>query len=207
MLKPKYPATLEKLVAMQLRNKSRGFRRKFYKWYIHSCLHGRNGNKPTEEEVDVEIIRERSIKYEQDRTWRIIEIIKDCVEKFEFENQIKKTPETIPDFPMKFKEFLRRAFGGRLHSDRLRLFRKFLVNHLFASYVNPEEMAVDHIAGWIKNKMQPTAYFHIIQEIKEWRPRNKIQQRRNANESRRLKENRKKILYLLKNRLTDISHR
>jgi hypothetical protein len=86
---------------------------------------------------------------------------------------------------MKFKEFLRRAFGGRLHSERLRLFRKFLIKYTLASFVDPELVAADLIGKLNRNGLQsPATYFTWIREIEVWRSNNRIQQRRDAAKSR-----------------------
>src|SRR6266567_1057612 len=45
-------------------------------------------------------------------------------------------------FPMKFRGFLRHAFGGRLHSDRLRIFRKYW-RWALCSYAEREGRAED----------------------------------------------------------------
>ena len=99
-----------------------------------------------------------------------------------------------PHFPMKFKEFLRRAFGGRLHSERLRLFRKFLVKSYLSAYVEPESVAAELIGRLNQNGLiDPSTYFNWIREIADWRSINRIQQRRDAAKSRWQKNPKKSL--------------
>jgi hypothetical protein len=98
-----------------------------------------------------------------------------------------------PKFPMKFKEFLRRAFGGRLHSERLRLYRKYLVCS-FSNYVDPEDVAAKTIEKFSRNGISnPTYFFEVVREIAEWRANNRLQQRRNAAKSRWQKKSKKSL--------------
>src|SRR5580700_7973224 len=100
-----------------------------------------------------------------------------------------------PKFPMKFNVFLRRAFGGRLHSERLHMFRKFLVSYLFSQYVDPEDIAAKTIGKMNQSGFyNPTAYFKLMEDIKKWREANRIQQRKEAAKSRWAKEKLKKSL-------------
>jgi hypothetical protein len=106
-----------------------------------------------------------------------------------------KRPEKPPHFPMKFREFLRRALGGRLHAERLRFFRKFLVSIFFAPCDDPEAVSMEMIGKLSQNGINdPDSYFTFMREIKEWRPKNKIQQCRNAANSRWAKEKSKKSI-------------
>jgi hypothetical protein len=104
-----------------------------------------------------------------------------------------KKPGKIPNFPMKFREFLRRAFGGRLHSERLRLFRKYLV-FSFSNYVDPEDIAAKTIEKFSRMGItNPNYFFEVVRDISNWRENNRIQQRRNAAKSRWQKHSKKSL--------------
>lgn len=105
-----------------------------------------------------------------------------------------KTPKPVK-FPMKFKDFLKRAFKGRLYSERLHLFRKFLISQYCNNHVNPEIAASDLIATLVQTGIKnPMLYYKWILEIAHWRVSNRIQQRRQAAKSRWIKEKSKKSL-------------
>lgn len=130
-----------------------------------------------------------------------------------------------PKFPMKFRVFLRRAFGGRLHCDRLHLYRKYLLQQFevevwfrggLMRVQNPQQrqqrtLAAEKLRDEFLEKMSrdgvtdPEWFSAVFQEIQRWRQLNRVQQRKDANQSRRLKENRKKILRLLQNRISELS--
>jgi hypothetical protein len=99
-----------------------------------------------------------------------------------------------PRFPMKFREFLRRIFGGRYHADRLHLYRKFLFEHFEAASSKQAEAQVIEI---IKKQGQegitnPNWFFEVKHEIPRWRRLNRINQRKEAAKSRWLKEKQRK---------------
>jgi len=114
-----------------------------------------------------------------------------------------------PKFPMKFKDFLRRAFGGRLHAERLRLFRKFLVSeytYFSKEGEDKEDIPTKLISALSENGIASQgSYYGFVQQIGQWRAINKVQQRKDANKNRWLKENRKKILVVLQKRISDMS--
>jgi hypothetical protein len=110
-----------------------------------------------------------------------------------------------PKFPMTFRQFLRRMFGGRLHSVRLGFFRRFLVEEYFASYADPQEVAVRQIGLFNKNGIQSYPYFYFEKDIAKWRLANHFRQRKKANSSRWIKEKRKKILAVLQHRINALS--
>jgi hypothetical protein len=128
-------------------------------------------------------------------------------------------PQKPPHFPMKFRQFLRRMFGGRLHSERLHLYRKYLhqsfqVSEFFtgghvseASRLAAAEKKTDeHIAKQSAEGIcDPNWYFTLLHDIKRWRGLNRLDQRKKANKSRWLKETRKKLLTVLQNRIRVIS--
>jgi hypothetical protein len=106
-------------------------------------------------------------------------------------------PEPKPiKFPMKFKEFLRRTIGGRLHGDRLHTFRKYW-RHALKVYadlqpVPPERKTMEffetetdkHIAEFNLEGVDERFFKHHKREIAAWRSENRIQQRRNAAKKR-----------------------
>jgi hypothetical protein len=129
------------------------------------------------------------------------------------------TKEKPPRFPMKFREFLRRMFGGRLHSERLHLYRKYLYN----SFQVSEYFQGGHASAAARNSAadqkrdaliakqniegikDPHSYAVVKEDIIKWRKENRIFQRKNAAKNRWLKENRKKLLAVLCRRISDIS--
>lgn len=127
-----------------------------------------------------------------------------------------------PKFPMKFRVFLRRAFGGRLHCDRLHLYRKYLLQQFevevwfrggLMRVQNPqhrtlaaEKLRDEFLINISRDGItDPERFSAEFQDIQRWRQLNKVQQRKEANKSRWLKENRKKILALLQRRISDMS--
>jgi hypothetical protein len=116
---------------------------------------------------------------------------------------IDKPAMKPPKFPMKLKVFLRRAFGGRLHSDRLYLFRKFLKSeYSFGHEDMPEKLLETFSKSGITSSK---SYYGFIQQIKQWRKINRVRQRQTASKSRWLKEARKKLLRLLHGRINALS--
>jgi hypothetical protein len=121
---------------------------------------------------------------------------------------------------MNLREFLRRAFGGRYHGDRLHLYRKYLLEQ-FTGIVIVEEMypligkpdarppdkRVDDFIAQISLQgfTDSVRCFEKIHDLQQWQKRNKIDQRRKANASRWLKENRKKLLAVLSHRINALS--
>ena len=124
-----------------------------------------------------------------------------------------------PKFPMKFAEFLRLAFGGRHHDERLRLYRKLLYEDSLARQYfqggpdsrearesEAHKRAIEFIEKLKREGITDNHwYFIAIQQIADWRVRNRIQQRKSANSARWLKENRKKLLRLLHWRANAVS--
>jgi len=90
---------------------------------------------------------------------------------------------------MKFKEFLRRAFGGSLYADRLRMFRKFLISDFF-NFGNPtkeerENLSLKMIESLSRNGLaKPDDFFTWLRMIKSWREFNRVQQRKDAAKKR-----------------------
>jgi len=113
-------------------------------------------------------------------------------------------------FPMTFRVFLRHQFGGRLHADRLLLFKKYLLeDYLETKEVRdlpPEDR--EAAASAMRDKListlsregigNPNWYFYANERIQEWRKANRVRQRRAAIKTRWDKEKQKKILALTK---------
>jgi hypothetical protein len=137
-------------------------------------------------------------------------------------------PMKPPKFPMKFKEFLRRMFGGRLHSDRLRLYRKYLLDQFEVevwfkgsmrelagrqsldskeSRIAAAEKLRDGFVAKLSNEgvADPEWYEAVAPEIQRWRGLNRVAQRKAAIKSRWDKEKSKKILELPKTEESGIS--
>ena len=100
---------------------------------------------------------------------------------------------------MKFKEFLRRTIGGRLHSDRLHIFRKYWCAMLeiyaeLGSSPSPEndnrtdegrlKMTNDAIEKFAREGVDEIFFKSHQRAIAAWRSENRIQQRRNAAKKR-----------------------
>src|ERR1035441_1592102 len=119
-------------------------------------------------------------------------------------------------FPLKFRVFLRLAIGGRSYGDRLHIFRKYHNAYLqtviqpnpgeeYSTAESREKVTDSRIAFYNQNGLIESAYRLHFNNIRSWRGFTNRQQRKNAINSRWLKENRKKILTLLKKRISDIS--
>jgi hypothetical protein len=120
---------------------------------------------------------------------------------------VKPKQPRPPKFPMKFKEFLRRAFGGRYHADRLHLFRKCMFEQ-FEFYTvmraalgktenNREKSAGQKVDELVVRLSQYGITdgvwgFERIYSLREWQKQNRVDQRRNAAKSRWAKEKLKK---------------
>jgi hypothetical protein len=109
-------------------------------------------------------------------------------------NELVKNSKKLepPKFPMKFKECLRRVIGGRLHGDRLHIFRKFwcaMLKHYEDIAAIPAEYKTDE---WRQNKaneiiekytregVDKITFDNFITTIPQWRKEARIIQRRNA---------------------------
>jgi hypothetical protein len=128
-----------------------------------------------------------------------------------------------PDFPMKFKVFLRWVVPGpRLYDERFHIYRKFLYEYHAgmwdlhpghakdSGYQSSDQEADTLIARLVKyglsgSNYDTTLFFETKRQLEQWRNIKRIQQRKNALQSRWLKYYRKKLLRLLKNRRGDIS--
>jgi maltodextrin utilization protein YvdJ len=118
-------------------------------------------------------------------------------------------------FPLKFRVFLRLAIGGRSYGDRLHIFRKYHNAYLqtviqpnpgedYSTAESREKVTDSRIAFYNANGVIETAYRLHFNNIRSWRAFTQRQQRKDAINTRWLKENRKKILTLLKKRISDI---
>jgi maltodextrin utilization protein YvdJ len=110
---------------------------------------------------------------------------------------------------------LRLAIGGRSYGDRLHIFRKYHNAYLqtgiqphpeedYSTAESREKVTDSRIAFYNANGVIETAYRLHFRHIRSWREFTKRQQRQNAINSRWLKEKRRKILLLLKKRISDI---
>jgi len=108
-----------------------------------------------------------------------------------------------PKFPMKFKEFLRRAIGGRLHGDRLHIFRKYwcAMLEVYAELGSGPSLGNDNrtdegrlkktndvIEKFTREGVDEIFFKSNQRAIAAWRSENRIQQRRNAAKKRWEKE-------------------
>jgi hypothetical protein len=140
---------------------------------------------------------------------------------FESINQPFVKPMKPPKFPMKFKDFLRRTFGGTRHMERLHLYRKYLLNQFEVEIwfkgsmrelvgrqildskesriAAAEKLRDEFIAKLSKEGItDPEWYDAVAPEIQRWRVLNRTAQRQAASKSRWDKEKQKKILELPK---------
>jgi len=93
---------------------------------------------------------------------------------------------------MKFKEFLRRVIGGRLHGDRLHIFRTYFFEVIKAyegvGYTPPEEKTDEGrlkkvnavIERFARDGVDQMWFNNLSARIPAWRKEKRIQQRRNA---------------------------
>jgi hypothetical protein len=122
-------------------------------------------------------------------------------------------------FPIKFKICLRLAIGGRLHKTRLTIFRKFWCDQLkgmadyHAHYNQPCEHSTDDtrlaqanlmIDKFTREGVDERWFDSFKNDIRGWRKRNLVRQRKNARAARSLKFHRIKILLFLQNRIVTL---
>ena len=118
-------------------------------------------------------------------------------------------PMKPPKFPLKFKEFLRRAFGGTRHMERLHLFRKYLLNMYSQieelKHLSPEAREAEAIvrrdkliATYNQEGVHEIPFGYFMERIPAWREHSHVAQRQAAAQSRWEKEKQKKILALPK---------
>jgi hypothetical protein len=96
-------------------------------------------------------------------------------------------PEKPLHFPMKFKVFLRLAFGGRLHADKLRNFRKYWRVRL-KDFDRTKDMSEENrgrvtdasVNLYVRDGVSGDFYKANIDRIKDWRKENMRQQRVDA---------------------------
>ena len=200
---------LEELVELQLRGKSQKFRRGFYRWYFKNRLDRKLGRPSTDAEIDEAIISERTSKYGAANAKHACEVIKDAAEHY----------ERLGQFPMKFKECLRRVIGGRSYGYNLPIFKAFWRNLLkttaiqngYSAYEQTDEYIEERTIGFVnllKSKGVDRGWFNTFEaQIPTWRKAHRINpQRKNAANSRWLKEKRKKLLAVLIHRINELSH-
>jgi hypothetical protein len=119
-------------------------------------------------------------------------------------------------FPMQFRVFLRLAIGGRSYGDRLHIFRLYHNAYLqtgiqpnqgedYSTHEGRQKTTDARIAFYNLNGVIESAYHLHFNNIRSWREFTQRQQRKDALNSRWLKDKRKKILTLLKKRISDIS--
>ena len=135
---------------------------------------------------------------------------------------IKPPQFGTPKFPMKFKVIIRWMVPWRRqHKFRILNFEKYLYEYykLKATMYPPHsaeapelyaKRKTDDLIERLKNEgmnspMDKISFFDTQQAVKEWRPKRKIQQRKEARASGILKEKRKKLLRVLVNRISAIS--
>ncbi|MGA2030533.1 MAG: hypothetical protein ABSG87_10735 [Verrucomicrobiota bacterium] len=107
--------TFEELIELQLPGKSQKFYRAFYRWYVKSILESHFNRPPTDAEIDAEIASQRTTKYGAANAQHCLGVIQTFSEQY----------ARILQFPMKFKECLRRVIGGRIYGYNLPIFKAF----------------------------------------------------------------------------------
>ena len=126
-------------------------------------------------------------------------------------------PVKDSDFPMKFKECLRRFIGRRSYGDNLPIFKEFHRHYLKSIAIRNgypareqtdeylEQRTLDFIEWFKRDGVKKDMYELYSTEIPAWRKEHRvIPQCRAAANSRWLKENRKKILVILLKRINAI---
>jgi hypothetical protein len=116
-------------------------------------------------------------------------------------------------FPIKFRVFLRLAIGGRLYAERLRIFRKFWCAMLkqMAEHegragsgdndttdVGRKDMAAKAVDKYGRDGIDESDFCLFKADIAIWRSLNRIEQRKNAAQSRWKKQKAKKSLGAVK---------
>jgi hypothetical protein len=108
-------------------------------------------------------------------------------------------PQKLPQFPMKFKESLRRIIGGQLYGDRLRIFRQFWYsklkefNEFYRHYNMTDMVKSDDALMDLTNQMiekhncdgiDEQRFINLSTEIPKWRAARRLEQRKNAAKKR-----------------------
>ena len=219
--KPKFSITADKLLRLALPLKSRKYKQKFHRWYELQICQGRYGRKPTDEEFEKHLIEAQSYQYDAEVSKREIQQMQSWLPRFESETRPKFATNVNPsDFPMRFKECLRRVIGGRNYGYNLPIFKKFYRHYLksiavkngYPSYEQSDEYIETRVLEfieWFKTNRIDKGFFTLFStEIPIWRMEHRIKpQRKDAANSRWLKENRKKLLVILIQRINELSHR
>jgi hypothetical protein len=114
-------------------------------------------------------------------------------------NELVKNSKKIepPKFPMKFKECLRRVIGGRLHGNRLHIFRNYwsvqlkkyeAMDYAESVGIKTDEgrlnMANEMIEKYTREGVGRDSFNQLLNGIPKWRKENQIQQRRDAAKKR-----------------------
>ena len=194
---------------MQLHDKTRKFRRSFYRWYHARRLDKKFGRAPTDAEIDDAIFSEKTSKYGAANAKHALEVIAISAEQY----------SRIAQFPMKFKECLRRVVGRRSYGENLPIFKAFhrhflksiAIKNCYPAREQTDEYAdqqtIERIEWLQRVGVDRGEYETYLTEIPLWRKEHRQKpQRSNAANSRWLKTNRKNILTLLVKRINAIPH-
>ena len=194
----KYPIPYDRILRMAIPYKSKKFRSRFLRWIQGDILLGTFGRPATEPEIDQIISELYSKKYDKEKSEALIHRIEEWVPHFESKVLRKFVTNTKPPtFPISFKECLRRVIRGRLHGDRLHLFRKYWASQLKQfenmDYAELECIKTDEgrlnkanvmIEKFTRDGVDKYWFDSISAGFPKWRQEYRIQQRRNASNMR-----------------------
>jgi hypothetical protein len=203
--------TFEELIELQLLGKSQKFYRAFYRWYVKSILESHFNRPPTDAEIDAEIASQRTTKYGAANAQHCLGVIQTFSEQY----------ARILQFPMKFKECLRRVIGGRSYGYNLPIFKAFwrhllkssAIQNGYAAWEYSDEIIESRTLAFIerlKTEGVDQGWFKTFEaQIPVWRKEHRIKpQRKDAAIMRwlKLEEIRIKILTILNHRISELSH-
>lgn len=213
--------TLEKLIKLSLPLKSKKFKQEFYRWYQGQRLWHKIQRKPTDDEVN-KFINEETFQYQEESAEMEMRQIRDWFPIFIKETRPKPALNvSAADFPMKFKECLRRIIGGRSYGYNLPIFKAFwrhllkstAIQNGYPAWEQTDEFIETRTLGFIerlKTEGVDQGWFKTFAaQIPEWRQAHRINpQRKDAAIWRwlRLEENRIKLLIVLTHRINALSH-
>lgn len=219
--KIKYPITLEALIKLALPGKSKKFRKEYHWWYQGQILWHNTRRKPADEEIK-QFIAGDMFRYDEDATGRATRQVHDWLPIFLKETRPKiALPVSESDFPMSFKQCLRRVVGRRSYGENLPIFKAYWHHALksiaesngYPSYERTDEYIGNLVLSqieWMKKDGVPYFMFKkFTDDIPAWRKKYRASPQNSLNAKSRWtkrKEIRKKILTLLLQHPNAISH-
>jgi hypothetical protein len=217
--KIKKPVTFKDVVRLALPGRSKKFRRDYLWWHEGQRFWHKNGRKPMDEEIKKHIADD-VFRYDEDAAKREAQQIQNWLPIFLKETSPNLTV-TDADFPMKFKECLRRVIGGRSYGYNLPIFKAYwrhllkstAIQNGYPAWEQTDEFIETRTLAFIerlKTERVDQGWFKTFAaQIPDWRQAHRINpQRKDAAIWRwlRLEENRIKLLTVLAHRINALSH-